>query len=119
MAAGGATMLAARTGGMALSGGAATVRTGAAAAGAASTAYRLGAIGHSGAGGIASGMGSVANATASGAISPLRRMVGKAAGGINPAMPPARRAFCGYRRHLHHGHCRGRPHWCRRRRCHA
>ncbi|WP_323009865.1 P-type conjugative transfer protein TrbL [Paracoccus sp. (in: a-proteobacteria)] len=82
MAAGGGTMLAARAGGMALSGGAATVRTGATAAGAASTAYRLGSMGHSGAGGIASGMGGIASATGSAAISPLRRMVGKAAGGI-------------------------------------
>ncbi|SFX98239.1 type IV secretion system protein TrbL [Paracoccus pantotrophus] len=82
MAAGGGAMLAARAGGMALSGGAATIRTGAAAAGAASTAYRLGAMGQSGAGGVASGMGGVASATASGAISPLRRMLGRAAGGI-------------------------------------
>jgi len=64
IAAGGATMLAARGG--------------AAAAGAASSAYTLGSMGGSGAAGVASGLGGVARAGASATISPLKRAASRA-----------------------------------------
>lgn len=78
VAAGGATMLAARGGGAALSGGAALTRGGASAAGAASSAYSLGSMGDSGAAGVASGLGGVARAAGSAAISPLKRAASRA-----------------------------------------
>ena len=65
---------AAATGGASLAGGAAAAaRGGAALAGGASTAYSLGAAGQTGAAGVASGLGGVARASGSAAISPLRR----------------------------------------------
>ena len=77
LAVGGGAMLAAKGGVTALSGGAAAVRGGAAAAGAASSAYTLGALGKSGTSGVASGLGGVAraagSATGDAAMSPLRR----------------------------------------------
>ena len=79
IAAGGATMLAARGGGAALSGGAALARGGASAAGAASSAYTLASMGESGASGVAAGLGGVARAGASAAVSPLKRAVSRAA----------------------------------------
>ncbi len=82
IAAGGATMLAARGGGAALSGGAALARGGASAAGAASSAYSLGSMGGSGAAGVASGLGGVARAAGSAAISPLKRAASRAADSV-------------------------------------
>ncbi|MCO5158263.1 MAG: P-type conjugative transfer protein TrbL [Aquamicrobium sp.] len=79
IAAGGATMLAARGGGAALSGGAALARGGASAAGAASSAFTLASMGESGASGVAAGLGGVARAGASAAVSPLKRAVSRAA----------------------------------------
>ncbi len=79
VAAGGATMLAARGGGAALSGGAALARSGATAAGAASSAYTLSSMGESGASRVATGLGGVARAGASAAVSPLKRAVSRAA----------------------------------------
>ena len=73
MAAGGGAILAARVGAAMLSGGAAAVRGGATAAGAASAAFSLGSLGQSGAAGAASGMGGVGRAAGSAAMSPLRR----------------------------------------------
>ena len=78
IAAGGATMLAARGGSAALSGGAALARGGASAAGAASSAYTLGSMGGAGKSGIAGGLGGVAHAGASAAISPLKRASSRA-----------------------------------------
>ncbi len=79
-AAGVAAAGAAVSGGAALAGGvAAAARGGAAVAGGASAAYSLGAAGQTGAAGVASGMGGVARAGASAAISPLRRAVTRAA----------------------------------------
>jgi type IV secretion system protein TrbL len=77
--AGGATMLAARGAGSTLSGGAAIARGGAAAAGAASSAYTLGSMGG---GGLAGGMAGVARAGAAAAASPLKKASSRAAGGI-------------------------------------
>ena len=77
--AGGATMLAARGAGSALSGGAALARGGAAAAGAASSAYTLGSMGG---GGLSGGMAAVARAGAAAAASPLKKASSRAAGGI-------------------------------------
>ena len=71
-------MLAARGGSAALSGGAALARGGASAAGAASSAYTLGSMGGSGKSGIAGGLGGVAHAGASAAISPLKRGASRA-----------------------------------------
>ena len=79
LAAGGGAVLAAKGGALALSGGAAAARGGAAAAGAASSAYTLGSMGQSGMSGIASGLGGVARAAGSGAASPLRRGLARAA----------------------------------------
>ena len=77
--AGGATMLAARGAGSALSGGAVLARGGAAAAGAASSAYTLGSMGG---GGLSGGMAGVARAGAAAAASPLKKASSRAAGGI-------------------------------------
>ena len=77
--AGGATMLAARGAGSALSGGAVLARGGAAAAGAASSAYTLGSMGG---GGLPGGMAGVARAGAAAAASPLKKASSRAAGGI-------------------------------------
>lgn len=80
LAAGGMVLAGAGAAGLAVKGGAATLSTGAAAvrggataAGAASAAFSLGSLGQSGAAGAASGMGGVGRATASAAMSPLRR----------------------------------------------
>lgn len=77
-AASGGAMLAAKGGAAALSGGAAAVRGGATAAGAATAAYSVGSLGQSGAAGVASGLGGVARAAGSAAISPLNRAAAKA-----------------------------------------
>ena len=77
--AGGATMLAARGAGSALSGGTALARGGAAAAGAASSAYTLGSMGG---GGLPGGMAGVARAGAAAAASPLKKASSRAAGGL-------------------------------------
>ena len=77
--AGGATMLAARGVGSALSGGATLARGGAAAAGAASSAYTLGSMGG---GGLSGGLAGVARAGAAAAASPLKKASSRAAGGI-------------------------------------
>ena len=60
-------------------GGAALARGGASAAGAASSAYTLASMGESGASGVAAGLGGVARAGASAAVSPLKRAVSRAA----------------------------------------
>ncbi|MQB07979.1 LysR family transcriptional regulator [Agrobacterium tumefaciens] len=73
LAGAGAVGLAAKGGAAAFSTGAAAVRGGATAAGAASAAYSLGSLGQTGASGVASGMGGVGRAAGSAAISPLRR----------------------------------------------
>ncbi|MDX3925935.1 MAG: P-type conjugative transfer protein TrbL [Shinella sp.] len=78
LAAGGAAGLALRGGAAALSGGTAAIRGGAAAAGAASSAYSLGSIGQTGAAGVASGLGGVGRAAGSAAVSPLKRAVNRA-----------------------------------------
>jgi type IV secretion system protein TrbL len=92
IAAGGATMLAARGGGAALSGGAALARGGASAAGAASSAYSLGSMGGSGAAGVASGLGGVARAAGSAAISPLKRAASRAADSMKSSYSDGARA---------------------------
>jgi type IV secretion system protein TrbL len=79
IAAGAAGGLAARGGAAALSGTAAAARGGAALAGGAATAYSLGAAGHSGLQGVASGLGGVARAAGAAATSPLRRAASRAA----------------------------------------
>ena len=73
VAAGGGALLGARGAGALASGGAAATRGAAAATGAASTAYSLGSMGQIGATGVASGLGGVARAAGSAAVSPLRR----------------------------------------------
>ncbi|MFC5386823.1 P-type conjugative transfer protein TrbL [Aquamicrobium segne] len=78
VAAGGATMLAARGGGAALSGGAALARGGASAAGAASSAYTLSSMGEPGVSGVAAGLGGVAKAGVTAAVSPLKRAASRA-----------------------------------------
>jgi type IV secretion system protein TrbL len=71
---------AAISGGAAVAGGtAAAARAGATMAGGASAAYSLGAAGQTGAAGVASGLGGVARAGASAAISPFRRAMTRAA----------------------------------------
>ena len=92
IAAGGATMLAARGGGAVLSGGAALARGGASAAGAASSAYSLGSMGDSGAAGVASGLGGVARAAGSAAISPLKRAASHAADSMKSSYSDGARA---------------------------
>ena len=78
LAAGGAAGLAMKGGAAAVSSGAAAVRGGAAAAGAASSAYSLGSLGQSGAPGMTSGLGGVARAAGSATASPLKRAASKA-----------------------------------------
>ncbi|MCM2438541.1 P-type conjugative transfer protein TrbL [Agrobacterium vitis] len=73
LAGAGAAGLAAKGGAATLSTGAAAVRGGATAVGAASAAYSLGSLGQFGATGVASGMGGVGRAAGSAAMSPLRR----------------------------------------------
>ncbi|MDH0367857.1 P-type conjugative transfer protein TrbL [Brucella anthropi] len=92
VAAGGATMLAARGGAAALSGGAALARGGASAAGAASSAYTLGSMGGSGTFGVASGLGGVARAGGSAAISPLKRAASRASGSLKSSYSDGARA---------------------------
>ena len=79
LAVGGGAMLAARGGAAALAGGASAIRAGATAAGSASSAYSLGALGKSGTAGIASGLSGVGRAAAGAAgstmVSPLRGAV--------------------------------------------
>ncbi|WEX85760.1 P-type conjugative transfer protein TrbL [Sinorhizobium garamanticum] len=86
LAAGGVVAVGAATAGAAMSGGAsllggaaAAARGGAAMAGGASTAYSLGAAGETGMAAVASGLGGVAKAGASGAVSPLKRAATRAA----------------------------------------
>ena len=80
VALGAGAVSAAASGGAALAGGAAAAaRGGAAVAGGASTAYSFGAAGQSGAAGVASGLGGVARAGSSAAVSPLRRAASRAA----------------------------------------
>ena len=93
VAAGGATMLAARGGTAALSGGAALARGTASAAGAASSAYTLGTVG--GSGGVSSGLGGVARAGASAAVSPLKRAAARAADSMKSSYADGVRAGFG------------------------
>ena len=92
LAAGGATMLAAKGGAAALSVGGAAVRGGAAAAGGASAAYSIGALGQSGTAGIASGLGGVARAAGSTAVSPLKRAASKASESVKSSFADGARA---------------------------
>jgi type IV secretion system protein TrbL len=81
------------SGGAAVAGGAAAAaRAGATMAGGASAAYSLGAAGQTGAAGVASGMGGVARAGASAAISPLRRAVTRAAGSMRSSFTSGARS---------------------------
>ncbi|WP_373006333.1 P-type conjugative transfer protein TrbL [Hyphomonas sp.] len=91
----GAAVGAVASGGASLAGGAAAAaRGGAAMAGGASTAYSLGAAGQSGAAGVASGLGSVARASGSAAISPLKRAASRAADSMKSSFSAgARSAF--------------------------
>jgi type IV secretory pathway TrbL component len=73
LAGAGAAGLAAKGGAAAFSTGAAAIRGGATAAGAAFSAYSLASLGQSGAAGSASGLGGVAHAAGHAATSPLRR----------------------------------------------
>ncbi|RVG68746.1 P-type conjugative transfer protein TrbL [Sinorhizobium meliloti] len=73
LAGAGAAGLAAKGGAAALSTGAAAVRGGATAAGAAYAAFSLSSLGQSGEAGAASGIGGIGRAVGSAAISPLRR----------------------------------------------
>ena len=93
VAAGGATRLAARGGTAALSGGAALARGTASAAGAASSAYTLGTVG--GSGGVSSGLGGVARAGASAAVSPLKRAAARAADSMKSSYADGVRAGFG------------------------
>ncbi|WP_425063470.1 P-type conjugative transfer protein TrbL [Pyruvatibacter mobilis] len=93
VAAGGATMLAARGGTAALSGGAALARGTASAAGAASSAYTLGTVG--GSGGVSSGLGGVARAGASTAVSPLKRAASRASDSMKSSYADGVRAGFG------------------------
>jgi len=93
VAAGGATMLAARGGTAALSGGTALARGTASAAGAASSAYTLGSIGWSG--GVSSGLGGVARAGASAAVSPLKRAAARASDSMKSSYADGVRAGFG------------------------
>jgi type IV secretion system protein TrbL len=96
VAAGGATMLAAKGGAAALSGGAATVRGGAATAGAASMAYRVGAVGQRGRSAVASGLGGVARAAGGAAVSPLKRAAARAGESMKSSFTDgARASFAG------------------------
>ncbi|ODT81432.1 MAG: P-type conjugative transfer protein TrbL [Pelagibacterium sp. SCN 64-44] len=92
LAAGGAAGLALRGGGAALAGGAATVRGGAAAAGAATSAYSLGSLGQSGAAGVASGLGGVARSAGSAAVSPLRRAASRASESVKSSFSDGAKA---------------------------
>ncbi|SIQ87994.1 MULTISPECIES: P-type conjugative transfer protein TrbL [Paracoccus] len=93
VAAGGATMLAARGGTAALSGGAALARGTASAVGAASSAYTLGTVG--GSGGVSSGLGGVARAGASTAVSPLKRAASRASDSMKSSYADGVRAGFG------------------------
>lgn len=94
-AAGGAAGLAVKGGAAALSGGAAAVRGGATAAGGASAAYSMGSLGQSGAAGVASGLGGVARAAGSAAISPLKRAASKASESVKSSFSDGARAAFG------------------------
>ncbi|WP_320177653.1 P-type conjugative transfer protein TrbL [Roseovarius pacificus] len=93
VAAGGATMLAARGGAAALSGGAALARGTASAAGAGSSTYTLGTVG--GSGGVYSGLGGVARAGASAAVSPLKRAAARASDSMKSSYADGVRAGFG------------------------
>ncbi|MBX5086762.1 P-type conjugative transfer protein TrbL [Rhizobium lentis] len=95
LAAGGGAMLAARGGAALLSVGAAAMRGGAAAAGAASSAYTLGSMGQSGTSGVASGLGGVARAAGSSAASPLRRAVTRSSDSMKSSFSDGARAGFG------------------------
>ena len=95
-AAGVAAAGAAVSGGAAVAGGAAAAaRAGATMAGGASAAYSLGAAGQTGAAGVTSGLGGVARAGASAAISPLRRAVSSAAGSMKSSFAAGARSVTG------------------------
>ncbi|WP_048645296.1 P-type conjugative transfer protein TrbL [Nitratireductor soli] len=91
-AAGGAAMLGAKGGAAALSGGAAAVRGGAATAGAATAAYSVGSLGQTGAASVASGLGGVARAAGSAAISPLKRAAARTTEGVKSSFSDGARA---------------------------
>jgi type IV secretion system protein TrbL len=91
-AAGGGAMLGAKGGAAALSGGAAAVRGGATTAGAATAAYSVGSLGQSGAAGVASGLGGVARAAGSAAISPLKRAATRASESVKLSFTDGARA---------------------------
>src|SRR5690606_31305403 len=95
VAGGAATGMAAKGGLAALSGGAAAVRGGAAAAGAATSAYRLGSFGQTGAAGVASGVGGVARAAGSAAISPLKNAISRASQSVKSSFSDGARAGLG------------------------
>ena len=96
VAAGAAVAGAAVSGGASLAGGAAAAaRAGSTMAGGASAAYSLGAAGQTGAAGVASGLGGVARAGASAAISPLRRAVTRAADSMRSSFASGARAVTG------------------------
>ena len=94
-AAGGAAGLAFKGGAAALSGGAAAVRGGATAAGGASAAYSMGSLGQSGAARVASGLGGVARAAGSAAVSPLKRAASKASESVKSSFSDGTRAAFG------------------------
>jgi type IV secretion system protein TrbL len=96
VAAGAAVAGAAVSGGASLVGGAAAAaRAGSTMAGGASAAYSLGAAGQTGAAGVASGLGGVARAGASAAISPLRRAVTRAADSMRSSFASGARSVTG------------------------
>jgi len=95
LAAGGGAMLAARGGAALLSGGTAAMRGGAAATGAASSAYTLGSMGRAGSSGIVSGLGGVARAAGSSAMSPLRRATSRSSDSMKSSFSDGARAGFG------------------------
>ena len=94
-AAGGGAMLATKGGAAALSGGAAAVRGGATAAGAATAAYSVGSLSQSGAAGVTSGLGGVARAAGSAAISPLKRAAARASESVKSSFSAGAKAGFG------------------------
>jgi type IV secretion system protein TrbL len=95
LAAGGGAMLAARGGAALLSGGTAAMRGGAAATGSASSAYTLGSMGQAGSSGIVSGLGGVARAAGSSAMSPLRRATSRSSDSMKSSFSDGARAGFG------------------------
>jgi type IV secretion system protein TrbL len=92
LAGGAALGLAGKGAAAAVSGSAAAVRSGAAMAGGATTAYGLGAAGRSGAASVAGGLAGVGRAAAAAATSPLRHAAGRAASAIKESFASGARS---------------------------